>query len=292
MILCQWAEYQFAISNRGDVQDLCDFWCSHFKPKDRLLVKTSSTQEGAIIRDPDHMVDYIDRSLAGGISAFLTAHAISFEEFCLVNFLWAFKTGFSQDDLLLSLVGNGRDKKIQGIDTSRGLGWFSINYPALFRFGTDVTREAFIHDVVRQHRSYGPTKESYGGLRYLNPHTRKQIEAVEDWSGGIGFNCLGEVTASGGEGAVISVPPLWVKVAMEFAHRTRELNSRPDKTLERVGGPHCRVTFALSDGAVQIRLGFYRDKVQEANIHLLMSKIKETFVESLTSFTIEQELIV
>jgi hypothetical protein len=224
----------------------------------------------------EHRVQLLDKATSQLALAFLVQQGFSFEEACLGNFLWAFKKCFADNPALLCIVSNGRDQEVEGIDLSRGMGWFSLHYPARFQLSAPGGQLDFLRDIVRQHRCYSDIKENYGALRYLNRTTGKELDKVEDWTSSVVFNCMGEVTTSSGKDDVVRLSDTCLKVHIEFDRQHQQQRPVQDGA-QRESSPLRRVHFSLSDGAIQVLFSFCREKVDSLAVDNLLQTIQQSF---------------
>ena len=279
IVICQWAEHLAQSAHEEPVLSELEFWKQHFKPARRTALKTQDPEIPQLETDTAREVAMVGQNETKKIFDFIARHGSSFEELCLGNFLWACKTSLDQHEQLMGLVGNGREKKVEGTDLSRGLGWFSVEYPGLFDLRSSSGQVEFLADMLKQQRAYADKKENYGALRYLNHDTEKQLADAEDWTPGVAFNCLGTVTnVSEDSGQILMLTPAWLKVVMAFGRLGRDKLKIQDHTLDWDRGPHRRVAFALADGEIQIALSFYKDKVDPEDMRILAEATKQAFL--------------
>jgi len=225
----------------------------------------------------EHRVLMLDKETSQTALAFLVQNGFSFEEACLGNFLWAFQKCFAENPALLCMVSNGRDKEVEGIDLSRGIGWFSLHYPAWFHLRASGGQLDFLRDIVHQHRRYSDIKENYGALRYLNGTVGKELAEVEDWTQSVVFNCMGEVTTSSGKDDVVRLSDTCLKVHIEFDRQRQQQRFSPNNGSQRDTSPLRRVHFSLSDGAIQVLFSFCKEKVHNQSVDNLLQTIQQSF---------------
>jgi hypothetical protein len=280
VVICQWAEHLAQLAQVEPMLSELDFWKHHFNPACRTALMTQAPEIPRLETEPARMVVMVGQTETRKIFAFIARHGSSFEELCLGNFLWACKTSLGRDEQLIGLVGNGREKKVEGTDLSRGLGWFSVEYPGLFNLRSSGGQVEFLADMLKQQRQYADKKENYGALRYLNRDTEKQLADAEDWIPGVAFNCLGTVTNVSERGdQILMLTPAWLKVASEFGRLGRDTLKIHDHTLDWDRGPHRRIAFALADGGIQIALSFYKEKVDPEDMRILAEAAKQAFLD-------------
>jgi hypothetical protein len=277
-IIGRWAAHLTELAHQERLLQEVGFWKSHFSvpvPNTETFAETNAGQ-GAI--ELEHRVQQLDKTTSQKVLAFLVQQGFSFEEACLGNFLWAFKSCFQDDPALLCMVGNGRDRQVEKIDLSQGMGWFSISYPAQFQLSASSGHIEFLRDIVRQHDRYSDIKEHYGALRYLNHTAGKELGEVEDWTSSVVFNCLGEVTTPNGKDDVVRLTGTCMKVHIEFDRREQQQRRfAPNNGGQRVRSPLRRVSFSLSDGAIQIIFSFCKEKVDSQAVENLLQAIQQSF---------------
>jgi len=280
IVICQWAEHLAQSAKTEPMLSELDFWKHHFNPAYRTALITQAPEIPRLETEPARTVVMVGPTETRKIFDFIARHGSSFEELCLGNFLWACKTSLGRDEQLIVLVGNGREKKVEGTDLSRGLGWFSVEYPGLFNLRSSNGQVEFLADMLKQQRQYADKKENYGALRYLNRETEKQLADAEDWIPGVAFNCLGTVTNMSERGdQILMLTPAWLKVASEFGRVGRDTLKIHDHTLDWDRGPHRRIAFALADGGIQIALSFYKEKVDPEDMRILAEAAKQAFMD-------------
>ncbi|ASS74014.1 hypothetical protein CIG75_02805 [Tumebacillus algifaecis] len=99
-------------------------------------------------------------------------------------------TWFDSSALLLNLEGHGREEFATGLDVSRTVGWFTSNYPVLFR--TDAEVGEMVKAVKESMRSVPRRGFGFGVLKALTPDLAPEDRALFDQLRPIvNFNYLG-----------------------------------------------------------------------------------------------------
>jgi amino acid adenylation domain-containing protein len=278
-IIGRWAAHLTELAHQERLLQEMGSWKSHFPAfvsQRESKTEDSTTQVQAEL---EHRVRLLDKTTSQRVLGFLIQQGLSFEESCLGIFLWAFRNCFREDPALMCMVANGRDRQVDGIDLSQGMGWFSISYPAKFHLSASGELLEFLHEIARQNSRYSEIKEHYGALRYLNQKTGKELAAVEDWTQSVVFNCMGEVTTPGGKDDVVRLTATCLNVHIEFDRREREKQQfAPSNAGTRVHSPLRRIYFSLSDGAIQIIFYFCKEKVDSQVADNLLEAIGRSFV--------------
>jgi amino acid adenylation domain-containing protein len=279
-VIGRWAAYLSELAHQGQSLREVGFWRSHFSAGISQTESEGENRSGQGQMELEHRVQRLDKTISHTALAFLVQQGFSFEQSCLGNFLWAFKSCFPEDPARLCMVSNGRDKRVEGMDLSQGMGWFSIHYPALFHLSASGGQMEFLREVVRQHDRYSDIKENYGALRYLNRITGDELEQVEDWTSSVVFNCMGEVTTPNGKDDVVRLTGTCMKVHIEFDRQEQQ----QQKFAQNNGGhralnPSRRVHFSLSDGAIQIIFSFCKKKVDSHAVENLLQTIQQSFAQ-------------
>jgi condensation domain-containing protein/phosphopantetheine binding protein/AMP-binding enzyme len=274
-VIGRWAAYLSDMAHDEQVIREMKFWKSHFPVRCTEAQNVAASEPEQARLQLEHRVQRLDKATSQEALTFLVQQGFSFEEACLGNFLWAFKKCFADDLALLCMISNGRDRQVDGIDLSRGMGWFSLHYPARFQLGTSGGQLEFLHDVVEQHRRYSEIKENYGALRYLNRSTAKELDQVEDWTSTVVFNCMGEVTTSSGEDDVVRLSDTCLKVHVE-SDRQQRLDQ--DGVQQHESSPLRRVHFSLSEGAIQVLFSFCPEKVDTLAVDNVLQTVQQSFV--------------
>jgi acyl transferase domain-containing protein/tryptophanase/acyl carrier protein len=193
VVIAEWAEHLLEVAHSPEVAQEIDYWMNHFPAaNEQKRCLGSSARNGAPGR-----IQSLTRVISDGDTAssysFLSRQKFTLEELCLASLLMGHRKCCHASDVLVRMVANGRHAGAEGLDLTRGLGWFSVQYPALFHLEAGDNQDEFLNAVIRQHRTYQDKREHYGLLRYMNHESGPKIEPLEDWSQAIAFNCLGEI---------------------------------------------------------------------------------------------------
>jgi hypothetical protein len=277
-VVGRWAAYLSELAHQERSLKEVDFWKAHFSatdPQTEFAMDGQRPGNGPI--EFENRVRLLDKTVSQAALAFLFQRGFSFEESCLGNFLWAFKNCFPDNPARLCIVSNGRDKQVEGIDLSQGMGWFSLHYPAQFHLAENREQLEFLRDIVRQRNRYAEIKEDYGALRYLNGTAGKELGDVEDWTSSVVFNCMGEVTTPDGKDDVVRLSGTCMKVHIEFDRQERQQTSERENGDEHGRNPLRRVYFSLSDGSIQVIFSFSKQKVDSQAVDKLLQTIEQSF---------------
>lgn len=279
-VIGRWAAHLSELAHQERLLREVEFWRSHFSP--RILPAESQRENGSGQgqMELEHRVQRLDKAISQKALAFLVHQGFSFEESCLGNFLWAFKSCFPENPARLCIVSNGRDKQVEGMDLSQGMGWFSIHYPAQFYLSASGGQMEFLREVLRQHERYSDIKENYGALRYLNRMAGDKLGEVEDWTSSVVFNCMGEVTTPNGKDDVVRLTGTCMKVHIEFDRQEQQQQKFVQNSgSHRALNPSRRVHFSLSDGSIQIIFSFCKEKVDSHAVENLLQTIQHCFAQ-------------
>jgi hypothetical protein len=191
VIIAEWAEHLLQAAHSKEVTQRLEYWKSHFLPANERRRETA-------VSDPmrlgiDAMTAIISERDSAASYSLLSHHGFTLEELCLASLLMAYRNCYGASGLLVRMVANGRQTAAEQFDLTRGLGWFSVQYPAFFRLEPLESHVGFLNAVIQRNRDYVNEREQYGLLRYMNRACGSELASVEDWSQGVAFNFLGDL---------------------------------------------------------------------------------------------------
>src|SRR5205823_6335079 len=167
-----------------------EFWKNHFPVGHQGLL---ASRENGAPRLIQSFTAVLNEAETASCFASLSANKMTLEELCLVSLLMGYQKCSHASNVLLRIAANGREEDVDGLDLTRGLGWFSVVYPALFHLDSGDAQASFLEIAIQQHRAYLDRRTHYGLLRYMNHHLGPELQAAEDWSQCISFNCFGDI---------------------------------------------------------------------------------------------------
>jgi 3-oxoacyl-(acyl-carrier-protein) synthase/aryl carrier-like protein len=189
-IIAEWAERQFEAAYDERVIRELEFWKKHFPVGHQGLLAKHENCGPRLIQS---FTAVLNEAETASCFASLAANKITLEEICLVSLLMGYQKCSHASNVLLRIAANGREEDVEGLDLTRGLGWFSVVYPALFHLDPGDTQASFLESAIQQYRAYLDKRSHYGLLRYMNHHLVPELQAAEDWSQCISFNCFGDI---------------------------------------------------------------------------------------------------
>jgi non-ribosomal peptide synthase protein (TIGR01720 family) len=271
-VLYEWSKYLSAMAHGASVCREMEFWLSHFDVEASILAERSAlvpagSMGGAV---NEVVTEVVGEALTNGINRFICEQRISFEDLCLGIFLWAHKCCFPESQLLLRMICNGRDEVCGEVDLTRGAGWFSVRYPAIFTLNDGLEQSGFLLDIARQHDRYRVNRKNYGLLRYLNMETASRLARAEDWSKSIAFNCWGEV-ASDKQGTDISASSTASEILREFLRTKRSV--RDAAGLKSGNDPTRGILFFVSEGKLSIQYSFNNYRTDREQVRRLLAYV-------------------
>ncbi|MGW0778948.1 amino acid adenylation domain-containing protein, partial [Streptomyces sp. NPDC002835] len=107
--------------------------------------------------------------------------------------------GDGSSSVLVDLEGHGREDVVEGMDTSRTVGWFTSMFPVRLDAGRDSDPGRALKAVKEQLHTLPDNGIGYGLLRHLNAETSPELAGLP--APQIGFNYLGRFDAGDGTGA-------------------------------------------------------------------------------------------
>ncbi|MEV5606564.1 non-ribosomal peptide synthase/polyketide synthase, partial [Streptomyces sp. NPDC052299] len=107
--------------------------------------------------------------------------------------------GSGSRSVLVDLEGHGREDIVQGVDTSRTVGWFTSMFPVRLDAGEKGDWGGALKAVKEQLHALPDNGIGYGLLRYLNPETASRLAELP--TAQLGFNYLGRFDAREGQDA-------------------------------------------------------------------------------------------
>ncbi len=146
---------------------------------------------------------------------------------------------------LVEVEGHGREELFEGVDLSRTVGWFTVQYPVLLEADRPGEPGAAVREIRDRLREVPRRGIGYGLLRYLAPDGRRLGDVPQ---AEVGFNYLGRSadlvpsSSSGGESSLFGPAP-------EPAGRTRSPDEERSHLLDveaAVGGGRLRVSWIYS----------------------------------------------
>jgi polyketide synthase PksL len=189
-IIAEWAERQFEAAYDERVIRELEFWKKHFPVGHQGLLAKHENCGPRLIQS---FTAVLNEAETVSCFASLAANKMTLEELCLVSLLMGYQKCSHASNVLLRIAANGREEDVEGLDLTRGLGWFSVVYPALFHLDPGDTQASFLESAIQQYRAYLDKRSHYGLLRYMNHHLVPELQAAEDWSQCISFNCFGDI---------------------------------------------------------------------------------------------------
>lgn len=274
------SKYMCTMADTALVCRETEFWLRHFEIEGSTLAERISTgaTSSASSAINEVITQVADEALTGGINKFIVKHRISFEDFCLGIALWAHKCCFSESQLLLRMICNGRDEVCGEVDLTGGAGWFSVRYPATFQLKSDLGQADFLLDIAEQHGQYRVNRKNYGLLRYLNVETASRLAQAEDWSKSVPFNCWGEIASRrNSQGAEIATSIASQQVLREFLRR--KSIARREVGFESGDDPTRGLLFFMSEGRFSVQYSFNNSRTDPGHVHQLLKSVAKSICE-------------
>jgi acyl transferase domain-containing protein/tryptophanase len=194
VIVAEWAEHLFRLAYQEQVTRECEFWMNHFPTANHPQKSLAPACENGAARNVQSLTTVLSETETAFAYFWISENKSTLEELCLASLLMGYRKCSHAANVLVRMTANGREAGTEGLDLTRGLGWFSVQYPALFDLELEDANDAFLDAILRQHRTYSNKREHFGLLRYMNHELGPQLESVEDWSQCIAFNCLGDIS--------------------------------------------------------------------------------------------------
>jgi acyl transferase domain-containing protein/tryptophanase/acyl carrier protein len=263
-ILAEWAEHLFQVAHRDEVPRELEFWVSHFPASQQQKCLGPVGPNGSSPRIQS-ITAVISESETASAYSYLSTNKLTLEELCLASLLAGYQQFSQASRVLLRMIFSGREARVEGLDLTRGLGWFSVRYPALFHLDQGVAQPGFLETVVGQHRAYMNKREHYGLLRYMNHELGSKLEAVEDWTQSLGFNCLGEIDPQSRPDDQFSLSTEGMQALLEFTEQRQDC----DRGLR----------FFVLQGKLHIQVLFRTGAFTLENMQDLLQKTRDSFLE-------------
>jgi hypothetical protein len=108
-------------------------------------------------------------------------------------------------------------------------------------------------------------REHYGLLRYMNHELGSKLEAVEDWTQSLGFNCLGEIDPQSRPDDQFSLSTEGMQALLEFTEQRQDC----DRGLR----------FFVLQGKLHIQVLFRTGAFSSENMQDLLEKTRDSFLE-------------
>jgi hypothetical protein len=197
--------------------------------------------------------------------SWISANKLTLEELCLVSLLMGYQKCSHASNVLLRMAANGREGDIEGLDLTRGLGWFSVVYPALFSLDLGDPQTSFFDTVIRQHRAYLDKREHYGLLRYINHYFGPHLQAAEDWSQCIAFNCFGDIDPQSAADDLFCLASEGFTALLEFTEQRQDYDRG--------------FWFFVLEGRLHIRVLFRPGAFSPEEMEDLLQETKGSFLE-------------
>jgi hypothetical protein len=265
-VQARWADHLSTLADDKQAGDLVEFWKSQFKscgPAEAAIPPLASTAEQSLsVEESAEVFRHLPRL------------KLSFEELCLVGLLSAHRQSFNEQRVQLLMEWNGRPQVANGLDLTRGIGWFALYYPAIFRVDTDIDQAALMQDIVIQHRNLFDKRETYSVLRFLNPATAKALGGVEDWRSSICFACLGDLGGRPEADEIIMFKPECLAVSIELIRslgRGSVMNPRSKNRFD--------IAFYVMNQAIHIGVTFNPDRDKREEIEAFLLELKQSLLE-------------
>jgi amino acid adenylation domain-containing protein/non-ribosomal peptide synthase protein (TIGR01720 family) len=120
------------------------------------------------------------------------AYGVQIDAFLLTSVLLAFVPWTGSRQLLIDLLGHGREALYDDVDLTRTVGWFNTIYPAYLEIGDPADPGAAVKSVNEQLRRIPNGGLGYGILRYLSRDQDFLAQARSMPQPGIFFNFFGD----------------------------------------------------------------------------------------------------
>jgi non-ribosomal peptide synthase protein (TIGR01720 family) len=121
------------------------------------------------------------------------AYQTQINDLLLTALAQAFARWTGESTLLIDLEGHGREERVEDVDLSRTVGWFTAIFPVLLRLEPTATPAEALKSVKEQVRRIPRRGIGYGVLRYLSqaPEVAEKLRNLPQAE--VCFNYLGRV---------------------------------------------------------------------------------------------------
>lgn len=184
----EWSERLQTYSDSGISKEVKDYWNEQVEKETMKIPMDYPIQETT-----EESIDQVTRTL--GIEEtqalfheVLVTHKTRIDEVLLTALGQAIVDCTNQQTVSIHLEGHGREEMIEGIDSSRTVGWFTSIYPVHLNFQGTQTPIEGLKAVKEQLRRIPNRGVDYGILRYLN----KGLLPFYQQKPSISFNYLGQ----------------------------------------------------------------------------------------------------
>ncbi|GAB6710025.1 amino acid adenylation domain-containing protein [Bacillus thuringiensis] len=184
----EWSERLQTYSDSGISKEVQNYWNEQVEKETMKIPMDYPIQETT-----EESIDQVTRTL--GIEEtqtllheVLVTHKTRIDEVLLTALGQAIVDCTNQQTVSIHLEGHGREEMIEGIDSSRTVGWFTSIYPVHLNFQGTQTPIEGLKAVKEQLRRIPNRGVDYGILRYLN----KGLLPFYQQKPSISFNYLGQ----------------------------------------------------------------------------------------------------